>query len=168
MSRAFVKEPDGDESADDLPERPDDGTPNWITPAGLHALEARVAEIESELAELDNSVDDRPAVAALERDLRTARWRLGAARVIDPASQPTDRVHFGAEVEAIDANGEKRVFGIVGEDEVDIAAGRVSWQSPLARALAGAAVGDVVTWTRPAGDLELEVTAIRYPRPESG
>ncbi len=56
-----------------------------------------------------------------------------------------------------------RSFAIVGEDEADAAAGKVSWVSPLARALLGSSVGDIVTWRRPTGDVELEIVAIDYP-----
>jgi transcription elongation factor GreB len=73
-------------------------------------------------------------------------------------------VHFGARVKAEDAQGAEHVFSIVGEDETDVARGRVSWQSPLARALIGSRVGDTVTWNRPAGATTLEILGIEYPR----
>ncbi|HEY8014642.1 MAG TPA: GreA/GreB family elongation factor, partial [Dongiaceae bacterium] len=62
----------------------------------------------------------------------------------------------------VDEDGTERRFAIVGEDEADPAVGKISWVSPLARALTGAAVGDSVVWKRPAGDKTLEVTAIDY------
>ncbi len=71
-------------------------------------------------------------------------------------------MRFGARVTVADEAGGARAFIIVGEDEADAAAGKVSWLSPLARALTGGHVGDAVTWRRPAGDLELEITAIDY------
>lgn len=163
MSRAFVHEDDGDEHAGGVPAPADDGVPNWITPAGLRRLEARVRELEAALGGLGDSVDDRPHAVALERDLRNARRRIHRARVVDPGQQPRDEVRFGAEVDTEDEQGRSHRFRIVGEDEADIAHGRVSWRSPLARALTGARTGDTVHWQRPVGALELEVTAIRYP-----
>ena len=62
-----------------------------------------------------------------------------------------------------DPDGMERIFSIVGEDEADAERGRVSWVSPLARALRGAHVGDSVTWLRPSGNLDLEVDSIEYP-----
>lgn len=163
MSRAFVREPDGDDTHDDLPDLPDEGGPNWITPAGLARLEARLVELEKERATVGDTLDERPQAQALDRDIRLVRRRIANARVVDLAEQPRNRVAFGAEVEAVDADDRHHVFRIVGEDEVDIAAGRVSWRSPLAKALQGAETGDTVLWPRPAGDLELEITGIRYP-----
>jgi transcription elongation GreA/GreB family factor len=71
-------------------------------------------------------------------------------------------VHFGATVRAEDAEGRVHRFKIVGEDEADVATGKVSWVSPLAKALIGARVGDTVKWRRPAGEVELEILEISY------
>jgi transcription elongation GreA/GreB family factor len=81
---------------------------------------------------------------------------------VDPAGQPQDEVAFGACVTVTDDTGQHHVFQITGEDEADATRGRIAPQSPLARALLGAAVGDSVRWTRPSGKLDLEITAIRY------
>ena len=86
---------------------------------------------------------------------------MGSARLVDPAGQPRDRVAFGATVEVADESGEHS-YRIVGEDEADAEHGSVSYVSPLARALLGAKVGDEVVWSRPAGDLRVEVLGIRY------
>jgi transcription elongation GreA/GreB family factor len=64
-----------------------------------------------------------------------------------------------------DPEGQERVFTIVGEDEADVATGKVSWVSPLARALLGASVDDTVTWKRPSGDADLEIASIDYEPP---
>jgi transcription elongation factor GreB len=82
---------------------------------------------------------------------------------VDPAAQPRDGVHFGATVEIADEDGTRHVFHIVGDDEADVAAGRISWASPLAKAMIGARVGDVVKWRRPAGDADVEIVKIIYP-----
>jgi transcription elongation GreA/GreB family factor len=67
-------------------------------------------------------------------------------------------------VECVDDNDEKHKFRIVGEDEADPKQGRISWVSPLAKALNGASVGDTVTWKRPTGDLGLEIRSLKYPK----
>jgi len=74
-------------------------------------------------------------------------------------------VAFGASVRVCDANREEHVFAIVGEDEADAAVGKVSWVSPLANALLGARVEDLVTWGRPNGNVDLEILSITYPSP---
>jgi transcription elongation GreA/GreB family factor len=165
MSRAFVKEPDGDEVGDDAPEKTQSPHPNFITPAGLDQLKARIALLEAERDAAATQPDDPIAqqhAKALERDLRYLQGRLERAQPVDPAAQPADEVGFGATVEVIDDNDRRHVFTVVGEDEADAQAGLVSWISPLAQALLKARLGDVVTWRRPAGDLGLEIAAIRY------
>ncbi len=168
MSRAFVKEPDGDQVADDLPDLPVSPHPNYVTPSGLAALRERQQRLAGERQSLVE--DDDPAkrlrLRQVERDLRYLRTRIESAIPVDPARRPNSRpageVGFGAIVTVEDEDGERLGFAIVGEDEADARAGKVSWISPLAEALEGARVGDLVTWRRPAGDLELEVIAIRY------
>ena len=165
MSRAFTKEPDGDMVADDAPERPRSEHPNYVTPAGLAALEARRAELSAERARhAGEGLEGKPALAHAARELRYFDARIEDAIVVDPATQPADEVRFGARVTVEGEDGVTHDFTIVGEDEADAAAGKVSWVSPLARALTGGRIGDLVTWRRPAGDLDLEIMAIDYSR----
>ena len=90
-------------------------------------------------------------------------WRgASTAVVVDLAGQPPGIVAFGARVAVRDGNDRHRAWRIVGENQAAVDQGMVSWISPLARALVGARVGDIVIWQRPSGDLELEVTAISY------
>ncbi len=166
MSRAFVKEPDGDQLADDQPERPQSPHPNYVTPAGLGALRERLAALGEKrraLAAHGDDLESRLPLAQTERDIRYVEQRIERAIVVDPAGQPRDEVCFGATVAVEDEDGAEHGFAIVGEDAADARAGKVSWTSPLARALIGARVGDTVTWKRPAGDRELEIVAIDYP-----
>jgi transcription elongation GreA/GreB family factor len=100
--------------------------------------------------------------AEVERDLRYYAARLGSAIFIDPASQPPDEIRFGALVDLEDENSDLYQYAIVGEDEADVTQNKVSWVSPLACALIGHRIGDVVRWRRPAGDMELEIIAINY------
>ena len=166
MSRAFVKEQDGDQVSEDLPELPQEPIPNRVTPEGLKNLTARQAKLEKERERLAGHDDmvERSKLAHVERDLRYVEGRIYHAEVVEPGDQPSDKVAFGATVKVADEAGKKHSYSIVGEDEADFDAGKVSWVSPLARALDGAVVGDVVTWKRPAGDIELEVLAISYPK----
>ena len=165
MSRAFVKEPDGDLVPDELPELPQQPVPNYVTPEGLADLKAWRDRLQAELDALDpdpEDIVDRSKRAHVARDLRFVDGRIEHAVVVDPAEQPRDTVAFGATVTVAGEDGKKQVWRIVGENESDTDKGLVSWISPLARALVGARVGDVVTWPRPAGDLELEVLKIAY------
>jgi transcription elongation factor GreB len=166
MSRAFVREPDGDEVQDDLPPRPQSEHPNYVTPGGLAALQAMRDRLQAEKKGLEAHIDNmetKQALPHVQRDLRWVLERIERAVLIDLSTQPRDKVAFGAEVEVVDETDKRSTYRIVGEDEADAANGLVSWVSPLARALDGAAVGDAVIWKRPAGEMELEVAAIRYP-----
>jgi transcription elongation GreA/GreB family factor len=99
-------------------------------------------------------------LAVIERDLRYFKARLEQAIPVDPVNQPKDKVLFGATVQMEDEEGVLHTFTIVGEDEADIAAHKVSWVSPLAKALLGHKTGDSVIWRRPAGDMTLEIIDI--------
>jgi transcription elongation factor GreB len=165
MSRAFIKEDDANLSGEELPERPQSPHPNYVTPAGLAQLQAQLAELQAQRQEQmahPEGILAEEHLKPVERDIRYFQERIERAIVIDPAAQPRDNVAFGAVVTTVDDNDEKRKFAIVGEDEADPAQGKISWVSPLAAALVGASVGDTVVWKRPAGDRNLEVTAISY------
>jgi len=164
MSRAFVKEQDAgpDDGPGELPLSPH---PNYVTPRGLALLRARLEQAQQRLAALPReSFGAELEKARIERELRWLAARLNSAILVDAARQPAERVAFGAAVELADAEtGAEQRYRIVGEDEADPERGLVSWVSPLARALTGAHVGDIVTWPRPAGDVQLEVLGLAYP-----
>jgi transcription elongation factor GreB len=163
MSRAFVKEPDGDQVIDDLPERVHSPHVNYVTPAGLQQLQEQVAGLLDRRKNLSGAVsaENKKQRMYIDRDLRYFEERIRRAVLIDPAGQPEDEVHFGAVVDVETPEGGRMTFAVVGEDEADPAQGKISWVSPLARALAEARVGDAVVWKRPAGELELTIVAIR-------
>lgn len=166
MSRGFVKEDDSELAGEDQLERPQSPHPNYVTPQGLAQLQAEAARLAEERAgwlKRKNEPLTAQQLAKVERDLRYIGERIDRAILVDPRSQPTDRVLFGALVTVEDEDGERQEFAIVGEDEADIANNKVSWVSPLAKALIGAQIGSLVKWRRPAGDKDLEVVAIRYP-----
>ena len=163
MSRAFVKEPDGDQVADDQPELPQSPHPNYVTPTGLAALEASCTDWKAQQDATDADVlANKPHIAQIGREIRYYEERIRRAIVINPAQQPPGEVAFGARVTAEDEDGDTLIFAIVGEDEADPGNGKVSWVSPLASALLDAQVGDLVTWKRPVGDRELEIITIDY------
>lgn len=170
MSRAFVKDSDDDLAAGELPERPVPAHANYVTPHGLEQLRARARELAEQHEQLkavaaDNSEAKRK-LREVERDQRYFIAQLERAEMVDPAGHPPGEVRFGATVRVEDDAGIQD-FSIVGDDEADVAAGKISWGSPLARSLLGAKVGDAVKWQRPAGDAEVQIIAIEYPHNKS-
>lgn len=162
MSRAHVREVDGDEP-EDLPELPLSPHPNYVTTRGLQLLEARRDRVEADIAAIPpDAADRRQRRAGLDRELRWLQARIAAAQPVTGTPRDPARVAFGAEVAVIDDDGTESRYRIVGEDEADPEAGLISWTSPLARALIGLKVGEVALWRRPAGDLDVEIAAIRY------
>lgn len=163
MSRAFVKEPDGEQVVDELPDRIHSPHVNYVTPAGLRQLQERLDALLSLRQSLGGTVsaEAKQQVMRIDRDLRYYEERVRRAVLVAPADPPRDEVHFGAVVEVETPEGRRMTFAIVGEDEADAAQGKISWVSPLAQALEEARVGDAVLWKRPAGEIELTVVGIR-------
>ncbi|MFN0113635.1 MAG: GreA/GreB family elongation factor [Paracoccaceae bacterium] len=159
MSRAFVKE-DGPDTAP-LPDLPLSPHPNYVTPRGLAALQTALAARQAELARLKARADplDRTPEKTAERDIRYLDARLRTAIPVPPPPDPAE-VAFATRVTVLDAAGTEATYEIVGEDEADATRGLVAPHSPLARALIGARVGDVVEWRKPGGTQALEITAI--------
>ena len=143
MSRAFVKEMDGD-GGEDIPELAISPHRNLVTPAGLAQIDETLRRLDGELATA-RAAEDRGTVARVERDLRYWSSRRSTAEVIDPVARP-QTVRFGCAVELQTGAGERIRFKIVGEDESNPAQGRISYVSPLAAAMIGAAVGDEVAF----------------------
>jgi transcription elongation factor GreB len=180
MSKAFVRESDVDDD-DDIaaPEIPA-GTKNYITPAGhrrlkdelLHLLNVERPEVvrtvswaasNGDRSENGDYIYGKKRLREIDRRIRFLTKRLDAAEVVDPASRPpTDQVFFGATVRYLDGAGREQEITIVGIDEVDPARGRVSWISPIARAITKAREGDSVPLRTPAGIETLEILAVRY------
>ena len=98
----------------------------------------------------------------IDRRARFLSKRLEAAQVIDPEKMKSDKVQFGATVEVSDEEGETRTFSIVGVDEVDTKSGKISWQSPIGKALLGKEAGDEVQFRVPAGEKSFEIIEIIY------
>lgn len=165
MSRAFVKEPDGDAAEEALPDRALSDHPLYVTPRGQKRLHAEVQQLRDQREALQAQGDDIAARAQLRQVERDLRYAESCAQNAIEVAPPPDRaeVRFGAQVELIDEHGHSHSFCIVGEHEACAPTGLISWVSPLARSLIGRRVGDTVIWERPAGNAELEVAAITYP-----
>jgi len=151
-----------------------------ITPAGYAALKARydhllgterpeIVEIVSwaagngDRSENGDYLYGRKRMREIDRELAHLARRMKAVRVVDPSQQRDDsRVFFGARVELADEDDKRKVLTIVGDDEQDAGAGRIGWNSPLARALRGAGIGDLRTVRLPTGEKEWEVVTIDY------
>ena len=168
MGRAFTKESTDDLVAGELPERPVPAHVNYVTPHGHGQLQARVKALLEQHEQLTSQLEEDSAakqkLREIERDQRYFNAQLERAAVVDPAGQPRDEVHFGATVRMRDEDDREQRFTIVGDDEADVTGGKISWASPLAKALIGARAGDTVKWRRPVGDAEVEIVEIRYPR----
>jgi transcription elongation factor GreB len=181
MSKAFVKE--DTEDAEELPDEPlslPAGAKNYITPEGFRRLwderkhlqeseRPKIVDIVSwaagngDRSENGDYIYGKQRLREIDRRMRFLAKRLEIAEVVDPARQAhLDRVFFGATVTYANQAGEERTVTIVGVDEVDADNGRVSWVSPIARALLKAQEGDVVELRTPAGIDAIEVVEIRY------
>jgi transcription elongation factor GreB len=160
------------------------GTPFYMTPAGAEALRAelrrlwdeerpKVVEVVSWAAGLGDRSENadyqygKRRLREIDRRVRFIRKRLERVQVVDPAAQAKrDQVFFGATVTYARLSDDAEVtITIVGVDEADAEAGRISWVAPVARALLGARVGDTRKLRTPAGAEEIEVVGIRYPAP---
>lgn len=163
MSRAFVKESDGDSPGDDLPESPVSAGPNYVTPKGLADLKTRLAAAQSLVERLfagDGKPAAKSALARARADVRRLQRRLDAAVLVETGENESGDVALGSIVTIEYEDGRRQTFTIVGEDEADPINGVVSWASPLGKALLGKRVGDVALWLRPAGDLEVKIVSV--------
>jgi transcription elongation factor GreB len=159
------------------------GDPNYITPEGARRLAEElvrlrtverprtVQEVADAAAQGDRSenaeyIYGKKRLREIDRRLNYLAKRLDHAVVVDPREQRGDKAFFGATIEVEDEAGARTTYVIVGEDETNSAAGRISWRSPVGRALLGKRAGDVVVVHRPAGVVEIEVVAVRYGAPE--
>ena len=181
MNKAFVREADGDddESPEPSPKLPP-GTRNYITPAGHSRLRdeleelvrrerPRVVEVvawaasNGDRSENGDYIYGKRRLREIDRRIRFLTKRLEIAEVVDPLRQgDNDQVFFGARVTVADGEGNENTSPIVGVDEADAACGRISWVSPLARALIKARAGDSVRFQSPLGVRELDIVDVAY------
>jgi transcription elongation factor GreB len=166
VSRGFVKE-DDQEDVPLVPQRAflPDGVPNFVTPSGMKML---LAEKQMLIKERDNQGgsnenEKRIAVNFINAKLQLLESRIADARIIDPAGQPPDEVRFGATVTLnIVATARIQVFQIVGVDEADISKGKISFLSPLAKALINNKTGEKISLRRDKGEAVFKIVKIAY------
>ena len=181
MSKAFTRENDDDEEdelepAIKLPQ----GTRNYITPGGYARIKTELdyllrtdrpqvveavhwAALNGDRSENGDYIYGKRRLREIDRRIRFLTKRLDLAEVVDPARQEhAEQVFFGATITLRDEQDQEQSYQIVGVDETDFARGRISWISPLARAVLKAREGDLVRFQSPAGWREIEVVTIEY------
>lgn len=166
MSRGFVKE-DDQEEVPMVPQRPylPEGVTNFVTRTGMDQL---LAEKEALISEKENlnitrENEKRIAINYINAKLQLLSNRIAEARVVDPKEQQQNEIMFGATVKLRkEAAGKAQTFQIVGVDEADIARGKISFISPLAKVLINKKVGDRVTLKRESEEIVFEVLEIVY------
>jgi transcription elongation factor GreB len=182
MNKAFTREPDGDDEDEELSPslKLPPGSKNYITPAGHARLLAeqdqlireerpRMVEVvawaasNGDRSENGDYLYGKKRLREIDRRIRFLSKRLDNAQVVDPTAQgDNEQIFFGATV-TLSFDGEpEQTFSIVGIDEADASRGRISWISPLARALIKSHAGDSVRFQTPAGAREIEILAVRY------
>ena len=156
-----------------------DETKNYITPGGFRRLQEELARLwkverppvvatvawaagNGDRSENGDYIYGKRKLREIDRRIRYLSKTLDRAVVVDNAGKMHQRVHFGATVTIVPENGDEREVTIVGVDALDAGDARVSWRSPLARALLSARVGDTVTVHAPRGPEEIEIVAVRY------
>jgi transcription elongation factor GreB len=156
--------------------------PRYITPEGFRRIAAEheriwtelrpriVAEVEAAAALGDRSENaeylyGKRKLRELDRRLRFLAQRMDELTVVDPRPHPSGRAYFGAWVEIEDATGDERSYRLVGPDEADAAAGRISVEAPLGRALLGRKAGESVRVRTPAGAVTVEILSVRWNAP---
>ena len=156
-------------------------SPRFITPEGIARIRSEYDKLFSserpklvetiswaaangDRSENGDYIYGRKRLREIDRRLAYLGKVMKHAKVVNPALQESrDQVRFGATVELVDEDDNRRLLTIVGDDEADASSGRIGWSAPLARALIGARVGDERIVRLPAGEKSYEVMAIRYP-----
>jgi transcription elongation factor GreB len=180
MSKAFTR--DGDENNTEVDRDVDAAVPggkNYITPAGAERLRAELKKLRYEerpevtkvvswaagngdRSENGDYLYGKKRLREIDKRMRFLAKRLEAAEVVDPLAIQVEYVQFGATVTLRLEDDSEKTYSIVGVDEVDVNRGRISWMSPLAKALLKAKAGDYVTFHSPKGEQEVEVLCVVY------
>ena len=176
MSQVSTSEDDEDDGTPPIPA----GSKNYITPAGfqrlkdeaLHLLNRERPDLVKVVAWAASNGDrsenadyiyGKRRLREIDRRIRFLTKRMDAAEVVDPtAREATDQVFFGATVTVADEQGGEVTYSIVGIDEGDVSRGRLSWISPLARALLKRREGDEIIFKAPGGDQVLAIVSVEY------
>ena len=153
--------------------------PRFITPDGFARVRREYEELFSterpklvetiawaaangDRSENGDYIYGRKRLREIDRRLSHLAKIMKDAKVVDPSTQSTEEIRFGATVELADEDDNRRILTIVGDDEADASAGRIGWNAPLSRALVGAKVGQERTVRLPSGEKSYEVIAVRY------
>ena len=179
MNKAFVKESDGD--ADEAPEpQLSAGTNNYMTVRGHAQIRAEFEHLvkverpamvqvvswaagNGDRSENGDYIYGKKRLREIDRRIRFLGKRLETAVIVDPAAQRNcDQVFFAATVTVCDAGGAEETYQIVGIDEANAQEGRISWISPLARAMMKAREGDTICFASPGGMREIDILRIVY------
>ena len=181
MNKAFVKESDDEDDLDAATPSIPSGTKNYMTPAGhramkeelLHLIDVDRPEVvrivswaasNGDRSENGDYIYGKRRLREIDRRIRFLTKRLDLAEVVDPSvHHGSDQIFFGATVRYENHAGEEHAVTIVGIDELDPLNGKISWISPVARALTKAREGDTVTLKTPAGMDELTILDVSYP-----
>lgn len=181
MSKAFVRDSEGDEDDDQGQPPMPPGVKNYITPQGyqcireelLHLIDVERPEVvkvvhwaasNGDRSENGDYIYGKRRLREIDRRIRFLTKRLDLAAVVDPSvHHGSDQIFFGATVRYQNSAGQTHTVTIVGIDELDPLQGKISWVSPVARALTKAREGDVVLLKTPAGEDELEILHVSYP-----
>jgi len=185
MNKAFVRESDSDDEEELEPSlKLPAGTRNYITPAGHARLKNELEELvkrerpkvvevvawaasNGDRSENGDYIYGKRRLREIDRRIRFLTKRLDIAEIVDPLRQgDNDQVFFGARVTVADVDGNENTYTIVGVDEADVARGRISWISPLARALIKAREGDSIRFQSPVGIREMDIIEVFYDRIE--
>jgi transcription elongation factor GreB len=179
MSKAFTRE---DDEADDTPDVELDRLPtkkNYITPKGfnrmrdelhllLHKTRPELTQVvawaasNGDRSENADYIYGKRRLREIDRRIRFLSKRLEIAQVIDPAQVKAEKIQFGATVTFQNEEGITKTVSIVGIDEIDPAKGKISWISPLAKALLNQSPGEAVSFRSPKGEEELEILEMKY------
>jgi transcription elongation factor GreB len=180
MSKAFTKEDDSQEEDDgEELSSPLPSGKNYITPHGIARMREELRKILDEerpvivrtvtwaasngdRSENGDYLYGKKKLRELDRRIRFLGKRLEIAEVVNPLEQKGTTVLFGATVTVENESGERKTYAIVGIDETDLSKNRVSWISPIGKALLQSDKGDVVTLRTPKGEEDLEIVDVRY------
>jgi transcription elongation factor GreB len=186
MNKAFVKEAENDDDDAEalaLAQAIPAGAKNYITPAGYQRIKDELLELidvarpevvkivhwaasNGDRSENGDYIYGKRRLREIDRRIRFLTKRMDSAAVVDPSvHHGNDQVFFGATVSYRNAAGEAHTVTIVGIDELDPLKGKISWVSPVARALTKAREGELITLQTPLGQEELEVLRVEYPAP---
>ena len=181
MNKAFVRESDSEDDEELSPAlQLPAGMRNYITPAGHARLKSELEHLikrerphvvevvawaasNGDRSENGDYIYGKRRLREIDRRIRFLTKRLDISEIVDPLRQgENDQVFFGARVTIADADGTENTYTIVGVDETDVARGRISWISPLARALIKSREGDSIRFQSPMGIREIDIVDVAY------